>query len=224
MSNKEKKCICAKRCDEELSTPFMSCGWISGRHFEDCPMFIPETPEKFTPSKAPCVCGFEEARHKTCKFCIRPEFKETPPVIKANPDKVSSCCGAGIIISEIAPYDVDMICEKCGKLCDTVEVSQDHKSNCKLDCQLDCQPKVPQEECNCKYCKHFKKVPQEGNKMWWDINAQKVPQEECSKFDCSKHNDGYGLPCDDDHNPISSDFTTKMEEFDKKFIRKANAH
>lgn len=30
--------------------------------------------EKFIPSTAPCKCGYEEVRHKTCKFCMSDKF------------------------------------------------------------------------------------------------------------------------------------------------------
>lgn len=42
------------------------------------------------------------------------------------------------------------------------------------------------------------------------------PEKECSKFDCSLHNEGYGTPCNDNYQ-ISKPSIDWIEEFDKKF-------
>lgn len=48
-------------------------------------------------------------------------------------------------------------------------------------------------------------------------DSQSEPKSACQKFDCSKHNGGYGTPCNDDYNIASAESPDWMEEFDEEF-------
>jgi hypothetical protein len=144
-------------------------------------------------------CCDGECNHDDC--CAKmPEYyscrsiPETPQIFKANPDKVSHCCGAGIRISEIAPDDVDMICEKCDKLCNAVEVPQ-------------CEHTWEKSKINKGYlfCNHCGKEGIDPN--FFDF---KVPKEGINENNW------------EEHYPIPSDFTTKKERFEEKGIEGEN--
>jgi len=57
---KIKECICNKKCDEELSTKYISSFWIADRHFEDCPFYSSNTKKELNMNEETLRDLFEE--------------------------------------------------------------------------------------------------------------------------------------------------------------------
>jgi hypothetical protein len=129
--------------------------------------------------------------------------------------------------SDCVPQSTEVTEEKC-ESCLAGFSKEDIMGNCTCDTE---EIKCPLPNCvgwgehNCTGLCNVCKVPlnQEGN-----INCSvkhkstQSTKVACQKFDCSKHNDGYGTACDDDHNPVPTQPTVGEweEEFFNQFCRK----